>query len=85
MAKRREKGGKNKCNIATRTKARENTVESKRQKSSSNDRVDKPTKKRKEEHKHGRNKQVSDEKDICSKINSLLLCVGLQESAWINA
>ena len=74
MAKRRQKSGKTKSSIAARTKARESTVESRRQKSNSIDRVEKSTKKRKEERKHGHNKQVSDEKYICSKIKFLLLC-----------
>ena len=51
MAKRREKCGKTKSSIATRTKVRESTVESRRQKNSSIDRVDKPTKKRKKNKK----------------------------------
>ena len=55
MAKRREKGVKTKSSVATRRKSRESTVESRRQKSSSIDRVDKSTKKQKEERKHGRN------------------------------
>ena len=52
MVKRRETGGKTKSGISTRNIARESTVESRRRKRSSIDRVDKSTKKRKEERKH---------------------------------
>ena len=72
MPKRREKGGNTKSSIATRTKTREINVESRRRKSSSIDIVDKSTNKRKEEHKHGRNKQASGEKNVCTKTSEML-------------